>query len=384
TPGEETPAKKQRKPRTRKASGAVGEADGAELVAVDTTTTTTTTTTRTKAAMTAATTTTTTTIKSKKKPANPVISRWPLRPVLADQHKYVKLISWNVFSLNAIVEKGSLQHYIKEEEPDVLCLQETKLTNSKIELFKGKTFHRPDIYQYEFHNCSTAIKGYSGVAMYSKYRPLRVHHGIGVEEHDNEGRVITLEFAGFYLVGSYIPNSGDELKRLEYRQRWNRDMEAYLLSLSTSGLKAGLDVHPHGHELEYRVLDESERKGKPVIWCGDLNVAHEEIDLHDPANNHYTSGFTDEERDDFTRVIKTMDFVDSYRHENPTRQSYSFWSYRSAARARNMGWRLDYFLYQRALTPYVRKAFIRNFVLGSDHCPVGLLLDPALFEVAKE
>jgi len=269
----------------------------------------------------------------KKKRSNPVISPFPLHPVTADQHKYAKLVSWNVCSLKAIVEKGSLQHYIRQEQPDILCLQETRLTDEKIPMFKGSVFHEADVYPHEFHNCSTASKGYSGVTFYSKFKPIRVHYGIGVEEHDNEGRMITLEFERFYLVGSYIPNSGDGLRRLEYRQRWNIDVEAYLLTLAQSGLKAGIDVQHDSDwgDRNHRILEENQRKGKPVIWCGDLNVAHQEIDLHDPASNHESAGFTDQERDDFTRVIKAMEFVDSFRHENPTQRAYSFWSYRGGA-----------------------------------------------------
>jgi len=182
--------------------------------------------------------------------------------------------------------------------------------------------------------------------VFSKIKPLNVAYGIGHGEHDSEGRTITLEFATFYLVNTYVPNAGTGLKRLGYRQEWNRDLLVY-----------------------FKKLEET----KPVVWCGDLNVAHEEIDLANPKTNRKTPGFTDEERHDFSSLLEAG-FVDTWRHQNPGTQGFTFWSYKKQAREKNVGWRLDYFVVTQAFYPEVGTSFIRSAVLGSDHCPIGLII----------
>ena len=247
----------------------------------------------------------------------------------------MKLISWNVNGLRACVEKGFLD-YFKEAQADVFCLQETKLQEGQIQL------ELPGYYQYWNY---AEKKGYSGTALFTRQKPLSVTYGMGVEEHDHEGRVIAAEFEDFYLVTVYTPNAQRELTRLEYRMRWEEDFLKYLKGLEEK---------------------------KPVIFCGDLNVAHQEIDLKNPKSNRGNAGFTDEERKCFGRLLENG-FVDTFRHFYPdVTGAYSWWSYMFQARAKNAGWRIDYFLASQALTDRLADAKIHPEVQGSDHCPVEL------------
>ena len=247
----------------------------------------------------------------------------------------MKFISWNVNGLRACVEKGFLD-YFKEAQADVFCLQETKLQEGQIQL------ELPGYYQYWNY---AEKKGYSGTAMFTREKPLNVTYGMGVEEHDHEGRVITAEFEDFYLVTVYTPNAQRELTRLEYRMRWEEDFLKYLKGLEEK---------------------------KPVIFCGDLNVAHQEIDLKNPKSNRGNAGFTDEERRCFGKLLENG-FVDTFRHFYPdVTEAYSWWSYMFQARAKNAGWRIDYFLASKALTDRLTDAKIHPEVQGSDHCPVEL------------
>ena len=249
----------------------------------------------------------------------------------------MKFISWNVNGLRAVVNKG-FKDIFTELDADFFCLQETKLQEGQIDLsFEG----------YESYWNYAEKKGYSGTAIFTKHTPLSVSCGIGVEEHDNEGRVITLEYEEFYLVTVYTPNSQNELKRLDYRMRWEDDFLAYIKS-----------------------LDEK----KPVIFCGDLNVAHQEIDLKNPKTNRKNAGFTDEERAKMT-VVLSSGFTDTWRSLNPdTEGVYSWWSYRFNARKNNAGWRIDYFIVSDRLMDKVKDARIHTDIMGSDHCPVELEL----------
>ena len=250
----------------------------------------------------------------------------------------MKFISWNVNGLRAVVGKGFADIF-KELDADFFCLQETKLQEGQIDLaFDG----------YESYWNYAEKKGYSGTAIFTKHTPLSVSYGIGVEEHDHEGRVITLEFEDFYLVTVYTPNSQDGLKRLDYRMQWEDDFLAYI-----------------------RSLDEK----KPVIYCGDLNVAHQEIDLKNPKSNRKNAGFTDEERGKMTTVL-SAGFTDSWRSLNPGVEGvYSWWSYRFNARKNNAGWRIDYFIVSDRLTDKITDAKIHTDIFGSDHCPVELDLN---------
>lgn len=248
----------------------------------------------------------------------------------------MKFVSWNVNGLRACAEKGFGEAF-KALDADFFCLQETKMQEGQLDIaFEG----------YRSWWNSADKKGYSGTAIFSRHEPLSVTRGIGIEEHDHEGRVITLEMPDFYLVCVYVPNSQDGLRRLDYRMRWEDDFRAYLTGLA-------------------------ERKG--VIVCGDLNVAHEEIDLKNPASNRRNAGFTDEEREKF-RTLLTAGFTDSWRLLNPGVVKYSWWSYRFQARQKNAGWRIDYFLVSDTLKDRIRSAEIHNDIFGSDHCPVELVL----------
>ena len=249
----------------------------------------------------------------------------------------MKLISWNVNGLRAVLRKNFLD-YLAEEAPDVLCLQETKCTPDDVEQLWPAA--------YTTYWNSAEKKGYSGTAVFTKSRPLSVTQGIGVAAHDREGRVLTAEFADFWLVNAYTPNSKRELTRLAYRLEWDRAFLSYLKKL--------------------------ERR-KPVIFCGDLNVAHTELDLANPKANVHNHGFTPEERAGFSALVKAG-FVDTFREFEPGGGHYTWWSPMAGARARNVGWRLDYFLISAALRPRLKQAFIRTEVPGSDHCPVGIAL----------
>lgn len=249
----------------------------------------------------------------------------------------MKLISWNVNGLRACVGKNFMEDFEKLDA-DIFCLQETKLQEGQIDL------NLPGYHQYWNY---AEKKGYSGTAVFTRSEPLSVSYGIGVEEHDHEGRVITLEFDDFYLVTVYTPNSQDGLARLDYRMKWEDDFLHYI-----------------------RTLDEK----KPVIYCGDLNVAHKEIDLKNPKTNRKNAGFTDEERAKMTHVLESG-FVDTFRYFYPDQEGvYSWWSYRFRAREKNAGWRIDYFIVSERLTGRLEDARILTEILGSDHCPIELLL----------
>lgn len=247
----------------------------------------------------------------------------------------MKLVSWNVNGIRACLTKGFEESFSKLDA-DIFCLQETKCQAGQVQL------ELPGYHQYwNYAN----RKGYSGTAVFSKEEPLSVQYGIGLEEHDQEGRVITLEYPGFYLVTVYTPNSQDGLKRLEYRMRWEEDFRNYLLKL---------------------------QENKPVICCGDMNVAHQEIDLKNPKTNRMNAGFTDEERACFTRLLDSG-FIDTFRYFYPDAEGkYSWWSYRFRAREKNAGWRIDYFIVSPSLKEKLRKADIHADIMGSDHCPVEL------------
>ena len=249
----------------------------------------------------------------------------------------MKFISWNVNGLRACVGKDFEQQF-KTLDADFFCLQETKMQAGQLDLqFPG--------YQ-SFCNYAEK-KGYSGTAIYAKQAPLAVSYGIGIDEHDHEGRVITLEYESFFLVTVYTPNSQDELRRLDYRMQWEDDFQAYL------------------HRLDEQ---------KPVIVCGDMNVAHEEIDLKNPKTNRRNAGFTDEERAKMTQLLG-HGFIDTFRTLYPEQQTYSWWSYRFRAREKNTGWRIDYFLISERLRPQLTDAKIHTDIMGSDHCPVEVDLD---------
>ena len=252
----------------------------------------------------------------------------------------LKITSWNVNGLRAWSAKGTLD-FILLDDPDILCLQETKCDVKKI----PATMERLNMY-HRYWSDPTSKKGYAGVALYSKRKPLKVTYGIGIAEHDQEGRVITSEYDDFYLINAYVPNSGRGLVRLEYRMRWEKDFRAYMAELSET---------------------------KPIILTGDLNVSHQEIDLANPSSNHKTAGFTDQEREAFTQLLKAG-YVDSFRFLYPKKVQYTFWSTITKARDRNIGWRLDYFVVSESLMDKVVDSIIRDQIMGSDHCPITLLM----------
>lgn len=248
----------------------------------------------------------------------------------------MKLVSWNVNGLRAVVGKGFADIF-ESFDADCVCLQETKLKAGQIDLeFPG----------YESYWDYADKPGYAGTAIYTRRHPLSVRTGIGIDEHDHEGRAVTLEFGDFFLVNTYVPNSQNELKRLDYRMRWEDDFRAYLKNLE---------------------------KTKPVVVCGDMNVAHEEIDLKNPATNHFSAGFSDEERGKMSELL-AAGFIDSWRFQHPQEVKYSWWSYRMAARQRNVGWRIDYFLVSECLRDRIVSTEIHDQIPGSDHCPVELVL----------
>ncbi len=250
----------------------------------------------------------------------------------------MRFVSWNVNGIRACVQKGFLD-YFKEADADIFCIQESKMQEGQLEL------DTPGYFQYWNY---AVRKGYSGTAIFTKKEPLSVSYGMGIEEHDQEGRVITLEFDKFYFVTVYTPNSQNELARLSYRMKWEDDFLAYLKKLE---------------------------KSKPVVFCGDLNVAHKEIDLKNPKTNRKNAGFTDEEREKFSQLLEAG-FIDTFRYFYPDQEGiYSWWSYRFSARAKNAGWRIDYFCVSDVLEDYLCDAKIHTEVMGSDHCPVELEIE---------
>ena len=254
----------------------------------------------------------------------------------------MKLVSWNVNGLRAVINKG-FEEFFKETDADIFCIQETKMQENQIddnikEIFKG----------YNTYWNSAEKKGYSGTAIITKNIPLNIKFGIGIEEHDKEGRVITLEFDKLYMVNCYTPNSKRELERLDYRMVWEDAFRNYLLELN---------------------------KKKPVIVCGDLNVAHKEIDLKNPKNNRKNAGFTDEEREKITELLNAG-FTDTFRYLYPDKtDTYTWWSYMFKAREKNAGWRIDYFIVSNSIKDKIKESYIYSEVMGSDHCPVGLDID---------
>ena len=247
----------------------------------------------------------------------------------------MKLVSWNVNGIRAVLTKG-FEDFFKSVNADIFCIQETKCQEGQVELeFDG----------YESYWNSAEKKGYSGTAIFTKIKPISVKYGIGIEEHDKEGRVITLEFKDFYMVNIYTPNSKRELERLDYRQIWEDEIRKYLLNLN---------------------------KTKPVIMCGDLNVAHKEIDLKNPKTNTHNAGFTIEERNKMTELLNAG-FVDTFRYLYPDKiDCYTWWSYMRKAREKNVGWRIDYFIVSESLKDKIEDANIYQDIMGSDHCPIGL------------
>ena len=250
----------------------------------------------------------------------------------------MKFISWNVNGLRAVVGKNFMESF-KALDADFFCLQETKLQEGQLSL---------DLPGYQSYWNYAEKKGYSGTAVFTRLQPLSVSYGMGIEEHDHEGRIITLEMEDFYLVNVYTPNSQDGLRRLDYRMTWEDDFRRFL-----------------------QALDQK----KPVVVCGDMNVAHEEIDLKNPKTNRMNAGFTDEERAKMTELL-AAGFVDTWRHFNPTLEGvYSWWSYRFHAREKNTGWRIDYFLVSERMRPMLQSAAIHTEIMGSDHCPVEVVIN---------
>ena len=248
----------------------------------------------------------------------------------------MKLISWNVNGLRACITKG-FSLFFKSIDADIFCIQETKMQEEQAKEIEYEGY-------YKYMN-SAEKKGYSGTAIFTKIKPINVSYGIGIEEHDKEGRVITIEFDKFFLVNCYTPNSKRELERLEYRKIWEDEFRNYLIKLD---------------------------KIKPVILCGDLNVAHKEIDLKNPSTNHHNAGFTDEEREKMTKLLDS-NFTDTFRYLYPDKKdAYSWWSYMLKSRERNIGWRIDYFIVSNSIRDEIKDAIIHSEVLGSDHCPIEL------------
>lgn len=249
----------------------------------------------------------------------------------------MKFISWNVNGFRACLNKG-FEDFFKNEDADFFCIQETKMQPDQAD-FKPEGY-----YQYWY---SAEKKGYSGTAIFTKHEPISVWYGLDIDKHDHEGRAITLEYENFYLLCVYTPNSQRELARLQYRQEWEDDLREYIKSLDST---------------------------KPVIYCGDLNVAHNEIDLKNPKTNHHSAGFTDEERQKFTELLNAG-FRDTFRTLYPEKIEYSWWSYMFHAREKNVGWRIDYFVVSDRIMPKVKDSKIYTQIMGSDHCPVGIEID---------
>lgn len=247
----------------------------------------------------------------------------------------MKLVSWNVNGLRAVLNKG-FEEFFYNVDADIFCIQETKMQEGQIKNFELKGYK-------QYWN-SAVKKGYSGTAIFTKKEPINVTYGIEIDEHDQEGRVITLEFEEFYLVNIYVPNSKRELERLNYRMIWEDEIRKYLSNLNNK---------------------------KPVIMCGDLNVAHEEIDLKNPKTNRRNAGFTDEERGKMTELLNAG-FIDTFRYMYPEKVAYSWWSYMGNARQKDIGWRIDYFVISSSIKEKIKDAYIYKEIYGSDHCPVGL------------
>ena len=251
----------------------------------------------------------------------------------------MKFISWNVNGLRAVVTKG-FENFFENIDADFFCVQETKMQEDQIDLTIQSILKE----YYCFWN-SAEQKGYSGTAIFAKCEPNSVSYGLGIEEHDKEGRIITLEYDNFYLVNCYTPNSKRELERLDYRQVWEDEVRKYLKKLE---------------------------ENKPVIYCGDLNVAHKEIDLKNPKTNHFSAGFTDEERNKMTELLDSG-FIDTYRYLYPEKEeAYTWWSYMRQAREKNVGWRIDYFIVSDILKDKIKDCKIHSSIMGSDHCPIEL------------
>jgi len=251
----------------------------------------------------------------------------------------MKIVSWNVNGLRAVINKG-FNNFFSQVDADIFCLQETKMQEEQIDINIQSILKN----HYQYWN-SAEKKGYSGTAIFSKEKPIKVIYGIGIEEHDKEGRVITLEFERFYLVNCYTPNSKRELERLSYRMVWEDEFRKYLLNLNNS---------------------------KPVILCGDLNVAHQEIDLKNPKTNRRNAGFTDEERGKMTELLEAG-FTDSFRYLYPEKENcYSWWSYMAHSREKNIGWRIDYLIVSKSIQDKIIESYIYSDIMGSDHCPVGI------------
>ena len=254
----------------------------------------------------------------------------------------MKCISWNVNGIRACINKG-FEEFFKSSDADIFCLQETKCSEDQLDMITKAIF---DGYHMYFN--SAIKKGYSGTAVFTKKEPLSVTYGIGKEEHDTEGRVITLEYDNFFFVNCYTPNSKRELERLDYRMKWEEEILDYLNSLNEE---------------------------KPVIYCGDLNVAHKEIDLKNPATNHKNAGFTDEERNKMS-VLLNSGYIDTFRYLYPDKKdAYSWWSYMRNSREKNVGWRIDYFIVSDRIKEKIKGATIYSDIYGSDHCPIGLEID---------
>ncbi len=249
----------------------------------------------------------------------------------------MKFISWNVNGFRACLNKG-FGDFFKNADADFFCIQETKMQPGQAD------FDTPGYFQYWY---SAEKKGYSGTAVFTKHEPLSVSYGLGIDEHDHEGRTITLEYNDFYLLCVYTPNAQRELARLDYRMKWEDALREYMKNLDAK---------------------------KPVIYCGDLNVAHEEIDLKNPKTNHFSAGFSDEERGKFTELLDSG-FADTFRSLYPEKVQYSWWSYMFNSREKNVGWRIDYFVVSQRLLEKVKDSFILNEIMGSDHCPVGIEIE---------
>ncbi len=246
----------------------------------------------------------------------------------------MKIISWNVAGFRAVLKKG-FEDFFYRQDPDIICMNESKVTIDQFSF-------NPEGYKMYLNPAER--KGYSGVLVYSKIEPLNVTYGMGIDEHDHEGRMITLEYEEFYLVSVYVPNVKRELERLPYRMTWEDDFRKYVKKLE---------------------------KKKPVIICGDMNVAHEEIDIKNPKSNRGHAGFTDEEREKMTELLASG-FIDTYRYYNPTGELYTWWSYMGKARENNVGWRIDYFLVSEKIIDRIKDTMIYTDVMGSDHCPIGI------------